>query len=208
MALLQVPITKGKGTIEVDTEKLPDAVYAEALAQGLKVIYNRGMSKITKETYPNPDEMKAAAMAKAAETHEAAKAGKIRIMGAKVNKASGAVMTEARRLARNLVKDEMKRQGIKVSYVEASEITKAANALLAAQPELIEQAKEAIKEREAKAEATKEALAGITLAIPVSEKKKAKAEAEKAKAKQLSAAKAGKTEPRKKGQKPAAQPNA
>jgi hypothetical protein len=40
--------------------------------------------------------------------------------------ADGPVRTECLRIARKLVKDELKRQGIKVSEVEASEITKAA----------------------------------------------------------------------------------
>jgi hypothetical protein len=40
------------------------------------------------------------------------------------------IMTEARRLAKNLIKDEMKRQGIRISYVEAKDITALANELL------------------------------------------------------------------------------
>lgn len=209
MATIRVPITKGKGWVEVNTDDpsdggdLPAGVFAEALLQGLKVIFNRGMTKITKEAYPVEAEMKAAAMDKAAKTLEDVRAGKIRIMGAKADKVSGAVMTEARRLARNLVKDEMKRQGIKVSYVEASEITKAANALLAAQPDLVEQAKAALAEREKKGEKIKAAI--DVASIPISSKKKAAADKKKAEAKeQLSAAKAGKT----KKSKPAAQPNA
>lgn len=40
--------------------------------------------------------------------------------------ADGEVKTEALRIARAMVKDELKRQGVKVSHVEASEITTAA----------------------------------------------------------------------------------
>lgn len=201
MALVKVPVTKGKGSVEIDTERLPDSVYQEALIQGLKVLTNRGMTKITKETYPVPAELQAAAMAKAGETVEAMLAGKIRIVGVKSSdgKVSGAVMTEARRLARNLVKDAMKREGIKVSYVEASEITKAANALIAADPEIIEQAKAEIAARDAQKEKVTTAI--DIKSIPQSAKKIKAAEEAKAAAKStLSAAKAGKIK-----SKPAAQ---
>jgi hypothetical protein len=189
----KVPVTKGKGTLDVYLSKLPDAVYREMCLQGLKVLLNRGMTKITKETYPNPEELKAAAMAQAEKTVQACYEGKIRIMGAKADKVSGAVMTEARRLARNLVKDELKKSGVKISYVEASEITKAANALIAADPSIVKSAEESLKAREEKAAGMRTALAGIITAVPQSEKKKQKIEAEKAKAKEtLSKTQAGK----------------
>jgi hypothetical protein len=50
------------------------------------------------------------------------------------------VMTEARRIARNLVKAQLKQAGVKISYVESSEITKVAT-LSAADPSILEQAK-------------------------------------------------------------------
>lgn len=192
-SLIKVPVTKGKGFIEVDTDRLPDAVYREAMLQGLKVIANRGMTKITKETYPNPEELKTAAMAQGEKTLQAMYDGKIRIMGAKADKVSGVVMTEARRLARNLVKDQLKKDGVKISYVEASEITKAANALIAADPAIIKAAEESLKVREEKAEGIRASLSSIVKAVPQSEKKIAKIAAEKAKAKEtLSKTQAGK----------------
>jgi len=98
----------------------------------------------------------------------------------------------------------MKRQGIKVSYVEASEITKAANALIAASPDIIKEAEAALAERDAKAAKVKEALGGIASSIAVSPKKQKAAEEAKAKAKEVtSAAKAGKIVPHKPGAKPA-----
>lgn len=193
MAVMKIDVTKGKAQLEIDTDSLPEIVYKEALAQGLKVLLNRSMTKITKEAYPNPNELKAAAMAKAAETLEAMKAGKIRIMGAKADKVSGKVMTEARRIAKNMVKEEMKAQKIKISYVDAKDITAAANALIAANPDIVEEAKKNIEAQEAK---TKGALEKINLAslVPINEKKKGKIEAEKAQAKaQLSKTQAGKT---------------
>lgn len=193
MASLQIQVTKGKGTVAIDTEALPQHVYEEALKQGLKVLVNRGMTKITKETYPATEELKAAAMAKAESNAADLLAGKVRVIGAKADgKVPGVVMTEARRIARGIVKDEMKRQGIKVSYVEAKDITAAANALIAAKPEIVEQAKASLEQREQIG-----VVAGIVSDSLVSPKKKAKAEAERAEAAtQLSANKAGKVKQR------------
>lgn len=204
-SVFKVPVTKAKTTIDIDLDRLPDAVYREVILQGMKVVANRSMTKITKETYPNADELKAAALAQAEKTVQAMYDGKIRIMGAKAEKTSGAVMTEARRLARNLVKDELKRQKVKISYVEASEITKAANALIAADPSIVKAAEESLKARDAKSSAIKTKLEGIISAVPQSEAKKKKDEAAKAAAKaQLSATQAKLTAK----SKPGTQPNA
>jgi len=191
MAKLQIPVTKGKASVEIETDELSAEVYAEAMLQGLKVLVNRGMSKVTAKDISSDDDRKATAMKIAEENVEAIKAGKIKFSGAaKTKKASGAVMTEARRIARNMVKDEMKRLGIKVSHVPASEITKAANAYIDADPAILEQAEAAIADR------GKVKVAGVDLrAILVEDPKLvAAAEAKKAKPKdggQLSAKQAG-----------------
>ena len=141
MAELQIPITKAKGQfVTIETDAIPADVYAEAMVQGLKVLLNRGTSKITSAHYPDATERSAAAVEMAAKQLDLVMTSKIKFTGQKKAKTSGAVNTEAMRLARNLVKDEMKRQGIKISHVEASEITKAAKGLLEAMPELIETA--------------------------------------------------------------------
>ena len=62
MAIMQVPVTKGKGVIEIDTDSLPEAVYAEALLQGLKTLVNRGQSKITIAELGDADTVKKEAM--------------------------------------------------------------------------------------------------------------------------------------------------
>jgi hypothetical protein len=204
MAIMSVPITKGKTTLDIDTETLPEDVYREVILQGLKVLMNRGTSKITKEFYPDSEEMKAAAVKTAEAQIEALKTGKIKFSGSsKVKKASGAVMTEARRLARNMVKDAMKEAGYKISHVEASEITKAANALLEADPSLVETAKANLEER-----AKKPMAIDIKSLVKESPKLVAKAEEKKAKAKAsapLSAKQAGKVTPRQKPQAQATQ---
>ncbi len=72
--LVSIALKNGAGTIEVDTARLPDDVYREVLMQGLKVIAERGMSKLTKEAYPDETERKSAIKAKAeANAHSNAK---------------------------------------------------------------------------------------------------------------------------------------
>lgn len=207
MSELKIAITKAKGEfVTIDSDKLPDDVFKAALELGLKTLVNRGTSKITKTLYPDEAELKAAAIAKANEQVELIMTSKIRFTGTKKAKgASGAVMTEARRLAKNLVKDQIKAAGLKISHYEASEITKAANALLDSDtgPSIIEQAKANLAEREN----IKPAL-DITALIAPSAKKVAAAEAKKAEKKPLSAKQAGKTAPRAKKGKAAAQPAA
>lgn len=203
--LMTLALKNGAGTIEVDTAKLPNDVYAEALMQGLKVIAERAMSKITKEAYPDETQRKAAIKAKAEANVQDMYDGKTKITGqAKVKKASGAVMTEAMRLARNLVKDAMKANKIKISTVKASEITAAAKALLEADASIMQTAEANLKQREATP--IKIDIASLIKADPAlvakDEAKKAKAKADKP----LSAKQAGKVAPRAKGSKP--QPSA
>jgi len=188
---LKIPVVKGKSYLEINTDDLPIHVYREALVQGLKTLLNRGQTKLTKEAYPDPEDLKAKAMEVAADTLENMYKGKIRVMGgaAKSDKVPREVMTEARRIARNLVKEELKRSGVKVSYVESSEITKAANALLAADPDIIKQAEEEVEKR-----AQKKVKIDIA-SIPISQKK-VKAAEDRKKDKTLSAAKAGKVQAR------------
>lgn len=203
---VNVPITKGKSTITVNLDAVPDDVYAEIVLQGLKVLLNRGMSKVTKETYPNADEMKAKAMEVAAAQLEMVNTSKIKFTGGKKKSgATGAVMTEARRLAKALVKDELKRAGIKISHVEASEITKAANLYLESEKgsDLIAQAKQNLADRE---KVTLGDVFNIADIVKEDPKLVAKAEAKKAAGKgTLSAKQAGKVKTRAKGEAAATQ---
>ena len=198
--VVNVPITKGKSTLAVDISAIPDDVWQEVILQGLKVLCNRGASKITKETYPQAEELKAAAMSKAAEQLEAINTSKIKFTGGKKKSgATGAVMTEARRLAKALVKDELKRAGIKISHVEASEITKAANLYLESEhgTALIDKAKANLAERE---KVSIGDTIDVSKVIAISPELVAKANARKAKGGTLSAKQAGKVAKRAKGE--------
>ena len=195
-----VPVVKGKGTIEFVIDDIPPDVWAEVILQGLKVLVNRGTSKVTKTTYPKEAELKAKAMEVAEAQRTAMYEGKIKLTGGAktTGKVSGAVKTEAMRLARNLVKDELKRQKIKISHVAASDITAAAKALLEQDDSLIAQATENLKAREAVPVGDK---INISALIKIDPKKKAAADAKaaKAKAEGLSAKQAGMVQTRSKG---------
>ena len=205
--IITFALKNGAGNVDVETGTLPEAVYREALMQGLKVLAERGMSKLTKEAYPDEAERKAAIKAKAEANVQDMYAGKTKITGeTKVKKASGAVMTEAMRLARNLVKDAMKANKIKISTVKASEITAAAKQLLDADPSILATAQANLEARSAtplKIDITKLIHADPEL-VAKDEAKKAKAKADKP----LSAKQAGKVAPRAKGSKPQPQANA
>jgi hypothetical protein len=205
--IIKFALKNGAGEVEVDTAKLPDDVYREVLMQGLKVLAERAMSKITKEAYPVEEERKAAIKAKAEQNIQDMYDGKTKLTGQpKSKKASGAVMTEAMRLARNLVKDAMKAAKIKISTVKASEITAAAKALIESDPSIVVTAEANIKAREAtpiKIDITKLVHADPEL-VRKDEEKKAKAKADKP----LSAKQAGKVAPRAKGAKPQPQASA
>jgi ribosomal protein S24E len=188
-----VPVAKAKGgfitVTKEDIDAMPGVSYQEVLMQGFKAVFGRGQTKITADTYPDEEERKAAAMAIAEKNWEACKKGEIRITGGKAKKTGqGAYMTEARRLARQAVKDAIKADGGKISHYEASEITKAANALIEEYPSYLEQATKNVDERKAKPVAS-----GIMSLISISDKKVKAAEAKKAKSGQLSAKQAGLT---------------
>jgi len=201
-----VPLKNGAGEVRVDTRSFNDEVYKEVLLQGIKAIAERNMSKLTKEAYPVETERKAAILAKAQANVKAMAEGTIKITGKTIKKVSGAIMTEAMRLGRNLVKDAMKANKIKISHVKASEITAAAKALLESDPSIIATAEANLKAREATP--MKINIASLIHVDPElvrkDEAKKAKEKAEKP----LSAKQAGKVAPRAKGSKPVAQVNA
>jgi hypothetical protein len=198
---IEIALKNGAGSVQVDTSRLPDDVYREALMQGLKVIAERAMSKITKEAYPDDAQRKAAIKAKAEANVQDMYDGKTKITGqAKVKKASGAIMTEAMRLARNLVKDAMKANKIKISHVKASEITGAAKALIESDPTILSTAEANLKAREATPikidiKALIHEDAGL---VQKDEARKAKAKADKP----LSSKQASKVAPRATGAKP------
>jgi hypothetical protein len=151
-----VDIIKAKDDLELVLDQLPVDVYKACLKLGARQLMNSGMSKITKkECGDDLEVMKAKAMAKARDNLEAMYNGTIKLPNSaktKKIKVPAEVLTEARRMAKAMVKDELKRNGIKLKYVAAKDITYAANQYLESEAgrELIPQAQEAIDARKSK----------------------------------------------------------
>lgn len=191
MSMVTVPLSKAKvkSSIELDTDSLHEDVYREALIIGLKTLLTRGTSKLTEIS--DEASRKAELEKIAAENLEKCKEGTIRFTAGKAKgpKVSGAVNTEAMRLARAAVKDSLKAAGMKISHYAASDITAAAKALLEDDPTILEQAKVNLEAR-----AAVPVKINVS-AIPTDAKKVAAAEAKKAKGKtkgdSLSAKQAG-----------------
>ena len=201
MSTMNIKVTKAGKSLEVDLQSLPDEAYQFVLQKGLEALLNARMSKVLTKDLEGEKlaEAQAAALKIAEENLANLQAGKITkarggAKDANGNKVAANVMTEARRLAKEVVKNEIRAAGMKISHVEASVITKAANELIAADPSFIENAKANIEARSA----VKSAI-NIADLVHESPKLVAKAEAAKAERKtQLSAKQAGKAAPRKK----------
>jgi hypothetical protein len=201
MAILKIPVTKaGNRVIEVDVSKFSDEVYEHAMIHGLKPLVNANMTKILTKDLEGDDlaDAQAAAFAKAEENLAKLYDGNVKrsrggVKTADGKKVPGVVMTEARRLAKEVVKNEIRASGKKISHVEPSLITKIANEMIAADPQFIADATANIEAR-AKI-APKIDLSGLLVESP---KLLAAAEARKAESKKtLSAKQAGKVAPRK-----------
>lgn len=218
---IDVPITKGGQSIKVDLSTFTDDVYKFIVAEGLKVLANKGMSKILTKGLEGKalEDAQAAAMTVATKNLDKLAKGEIKVAkSASAAKVSGKIMTAAVRLARDVVRNEIRNAGYAVSAIPAAEVTRLAKNLVANDPSYLEQAKavvEAVESKakivhtkdEAEAEAIKAdakaklaALGGVTES-PIL---RAKIEATKAKAKAdrkstLSAKQAGKVAKRKKG---------
>jgi hypothetical protein len=202
---VDVQITKAKRQIAVNTKLLSDEMFAECIYRGLSDILNSGMSKITMKDLEGEELEKAqqAAFAKAEENLKALLAGEIKAKGSRSKKASKVpteIKTEALRLAKAAITDQIKADGGKVSHYAKSDITKWAKELLEADAAYYDMAKEELERR--KATPIKISLAQLK----PSEKLVKKAEEKKAQAKKdkpLSAKQAAMPAPRQKP-KPAA----
>lgn len=196
------------GEVEVNISKLADSSYKLAMVEGITSLVNSvGMSKImpgvTKLEGKEKTERVAAILKQAQQNVEALLAGTISKRGRSAVKASGAVQTEAMRLAKAMVKDLIRNSGQKIGAYSAKEITAAAKKVLEANPELIKTAEKNLEARAAEAKG----VGGLDLtnmfgAKASSEEVKAKPKVPpKAKAKgdkTLSATQAGKVAPRQK----------
>ena len=196
MTLMSIPVTKAKRPIEIDTDLLPENVFLLAVQEGLKVLLNRKMSKITTTGLSGEELTKAqdAAMVIAESNREDCLNGKVSAGRGAAKAKSGVsreVTAEAMRLARNAIRTELKSANIRPSMVEAKEITALAKDLIASDPSYLAEAIENIETRAPK----KREIKGISAIL--AESPKLTARVKKPSAGTLSAAKAGKVAPRK-----------
>lgn len=144
--IYSVPVTKAKTEIEVNTGDLPEEAFVEIMALGLKTWLNKGMGDVKTKDLEGEALVKAQAEALKFANENLAKllSGEFKKSASKAAKVAGKVMTEAKRLARNFVKDQLKRAGHKVSHYPAAEITKAAVALIEADGNWVKMAQESL----------------------------------------------------------------
>ena len=130
---LSVPITKAKLTVEIDIDALPPDVYKEVLLQGLKHFVNQGMGEVKTAGLKEDALTKAQAVAAEIADKNVGKIyeNKIRMTKGTRSKVSGAVKTEAMRLARMIIKQAIRDQGEKVTHYSAKDISFAATQWLA-----------------------------------------------------------------------------
>lgn len=205
MNVIFVPIVKaGKDvTLDVDTSTLSDEMYALVMAEGLKSILNSRMSKVgpvTKlEKEGKTEELKVnreLALKIAQDNLTKLLAGDIKAKSkAAKSDLPREVQTEARRIAREIVKNQIRAAGGKPSHYAAKDITLAADEFIKADASIVEKAKENLANR-AGIKASVDIASLIKESPALVAKAKAKADANKAPG--LSAKQAGMVPPRKK----------
>jgi hypothetical protein len=211
MAIFKVSIPKaGKSAfINVDSDLITDEVtYAAIFAEGLKACLNAKMTKVGPVTKLEKEgrleelaKENAAALAIAEKNLAALQTGNFKFPGSKAKSTEPReVINEAHRLAKNVILDQLRAQGITVSHVPAKDITAAAKALCESRGGDDDLA--FYKQAKANIEARKAVPADLidlsALGVKPDAEKVAKAAASKAanteRVKGLSAAKAGKTQ--------------
>jgi hypothetical protein len=148
--ILEIVIPKaGKRIMKVDISKIPDASMRTVYTEGVGPILNKGMSKVgavTKLEGAELEKAQALAWEIANKNLEALYAGETKKTrsASKDKGVSGAVKNEARRLAREVIRDEIKRRGEKPSHYDPKEITALANELIDSDPSWFAKAKESL----------------------------------------------------------------
>lgn len=183
MAGISIKIAKADRNVEVDWDSLPDQVKLYVVEQGLSKLLNAATTKIKKDEADAKDK----AFALAEKKLDNLKAGQVKTRSAKSGKVAGAVMAEARRLAKAIVKAGIKAKNKKISDYAAKAITEMANLYLEGHPELITTATANVAAAEALTVGAAEAV--NVEAMPVDAKKVAARLAKNAEAKAATEAK-------------------
>lgn len=201
----QIKIAKAKTNLEVDFDAFPPEVKAYIVEQGLSKLLNAATAKETVATTPDDATREANSLAHAQKKLENLQAGQMTARRASKSdgKTPAAVMTEARRQAKIIVKAQAKAKGKRLTDYTPKAWTEAANIYLNDNPALIEAAQAAIN-----AAAALAAQAEMDVSTLVADPKLVAAnEAKKEAARKATAAKnAGKPGPQKSAIKKQAKP--
>ena len=204
--VVHVPISKAKTTLEVSIEDIPAEDWAEVILQGLKVVLNRGASKVTKAAHKGDVEaMKTDALRVANKQLEMLYAGEIKksAPGKASTKTPYKVRLEAMRLAKVFVNEELKRQGLKPAHYETKDKTAMAAAYLETEAAKTTWARAEKNVADREAPVASDEVTSLFKTLKVSDKlvKKAADKAAKDKAgKPMSKTQAGKVKARTKGE--------
>ena len=203
--IISVPIGKaGKDVnLDVDVGQLSDDMYALVMAEGLKAILNSRMSKVGPVTKLEKEGKLEELATNRDLALKIAQDNLTKLMAGDIKAKSKAaksdlpreVQTEARRIAREIVKNQIRAAGGKPSHYAAKDITLAADEFIKADASIVTKARENLANRE-----------GIKPAVDLSSLikespqlvAKAKAKSEANKAPGLSAKQAGMVPTRKK----------
>jgi hypothetical protein len=157
-----IPLKGGCGHVTLeDADAIPIEMYRYIFQQGLETVVNSvGMSKllpgITKLVGAEAEKAKDAVRKQARANVQALLEGTLKTKGARAKaEVSGAVQTEALRIAKEMVKDLIRSNGQKIGAYKASEITTAAKELIADNPDIVKKAKANLDERAEGAKTTK-----------------------------------------------------
>ncbi len=145
-----VLIPKAKQSLEVDLSQLPEEVWSEVVNLGLKSLLTRGMTEIKTTGLEGKalETAQHAAFEVAQGNLEKMYSGEIRLTTTKRVKVKGKERTRALQKAKNIVKAQMKAEGLKISHYSAKEITMAAESVLEDNPELIAEARAELEAEE------------------------------------------------------------
>jgi hypothetical protein len=157
-----MPLKGGCGHVTLeDADSIPIEMYRYIFQQGLETVVNSvGMSKllpgITKLVGAEAEKAKDAVRKQAKANVQALLEGSLKTKGARAKaEVSGAVQTEALRIAKEMVKDLIRNNGQKIGAYKASEISAAAKELVKDNPDITEKAKANLAERAEGAKTTK-----------------------------------------------------
>ena len=148
---IQVPIVKASikeepAFAEICYDDVPEDVLRAIFIAGAKVYLNRGMNKLTGS---KTVELRTEAMEIAAQNLENIYSGRVRMPAGVRSKISGAIRTEAMRIARLVIKNAIKSNGEKVGDYTAKDISELAKELIEGEQgkEILADAKLNLEER-------------------------------------------------------------